>query len=383
MSKNKRILISGGGIAGLTAAIWLARAGMKPVIVEKAKTPRVGGFLVALSHQAYLFAQEMDLMPHLRGHDLNITSSSYHDRSGRSLLDLDYTRLFSGLDIIQITRDDLARVLFEQAKDKADIRFGESIQSISQGRNKARVKFTSGAEEEFDIVIGADGVHSAVRQAVFSPGDYKTHYLDLYVAAYKLPNVLGIHNKFETHMERSRYMAVHNTRENDIGAVFVWDAPGARDVPAGPQREDFLLNAYHDTTAAIEKILKHCPKGEAFYMDALSQIDMPTWHKGNCVLVGDAAHCLTLFSGRGAAAAFAGACRLAKAIIEHNDLQTAFRAYEAGTRPIIEDIMPATRNAVCWYVPRSLYNHMIRDNLMRFVPNAVFRKYFRMKYSKI
>lgn len=382
MKKESRILISGAGIAGLTAAIWLAKEGFSPVVVEKAANPRVGGFLVALSHQAYFFAEELGLIPALRKYDLQIKCSSYHDRSGSTLLALDYDALFNGLGILQISRDDLAKVLFEQAQDVVEIRTGDGIASIAQDGGSAQVAFASGKQEDFDLVIGADGLHSAVRHQIFSPDDYLRHHLDLYVAAYKLPNVLDIKAKFETHMERSRYMAVHSTVGDDIGAVFVWSGPDARAVPPGPGRGDFLLNAYDGTTAAIDRVLQHCPRGDTFYMDALSQIDMPVWHRGRCVLVGDAAWCLTLFSGRGAAAAFAGACRLARALSAFEPAK-AFEAYERAMRPVIADIMPATRKAVKWYVPRTLPNHVMRDGLMRLVPNALFRQYFKKKYSNV
>ncbi len=382
MKKGSKILISGAGIAGLTAALRLAKAGMNPVVVEKAELPRLGGFLVALSHQAYFFAEEMGLIPALKPYDLRITSSGYYNRSGRALLELDYSRLFTGLGIIQVSRDDLARVLYEQTKDIADIRFGESIKNLHNGPDHVDVSFHSGKTESFDVVIGADGLHSAVRELVFRPESYKRHYLDLYVAAFKLPNILNLEARFETHMERSRYMAVHNTAGTDIGAVFVWDAPGARSLPPLTERCDFLLSAFADTSPITRQVLEYCPKDAPFYMDALSQVDIPAWHKGRCVLVGDSAWCLTLFSGRGAAAAFAGACRLADALIAHEP-EEAFNIFEAQTRPIIDDIMPATRKAVRWYVPRTMINHTVRDGLMRFVPNGVFRQYFKLKYSKV
>jgi len=382
MDKNARVLISGAGISGLTAAIWLAEAGFRPLVVEKADTPRVGGFLVALSHQAYFFAQEMNLLDALKPYDLRIDGSSYHDRTGRELLNLDNSALFSGLGIVQVSRDDLARVLHARARDLVEIRFDDNIAEITQTDEKADVKFASGSTGEFDVVIGADGLHSTVREKTFSKTEYHRHYLDLCVAAFKLPNVIGLDAKFETHMERNRYMAVHSTVTDDIGAVFVWDQPGARSVPPGPDRGRYLKAAFHNTSPMIERILEHCPMDQSFYMDALCQIDMPVWHRNRSVLVGDAAWCLTLFSGRGAAAAFAGACRLARALSEH-DFADAVRLYERETRPIIADIMPATRNAVRWYVPRTAANHMIRDGLMRLVPNRMFRQYFKMKYSKV
>ncbi len=382
MKKGSKILISGAGIAGLVMAINLSKAGMDVVIVEKSPATRVGGFLVALSHQAYLFAENMGLIPDLRRYDLSIQSSSYHDRTGRCLLDLDYSKLFEGLDIVQIMRDDLAHVLFDHAKAVSDIRFGEEITAIEENWNGADVQFSSGKEQAFDVIIGADGLHSAVRQLVFDPADYKRHYLDLHCAAFRLPNVLEIESQFSTHMERTRYMAVFNTREDDIGAVFVW-ANTDRHLPSPDQRRKYLLESFEGSSETIQKTLSYCPKDEPFYMDVLSQIDMPVWHKGCSVLLGDAAHCLTLFSGRGAAAAFAGACRLSKALIEHDDLEQGFKAYEAEMRPIIYDIMPATRGAVKWYVPMSRKNHILRDGLMRFVPNRVFRTYFKRKYSKV
>ena len=374
----KKILISGAGIAGLTAAIRLSQAGFQVVVVEKSETSRAGGFLVALSHQSYVFAKEMGLMEDLEKYNLLIRGSSYHDRTGRCLLDLNYSKMLEGLDIIQLMRGDLAHVLYQRAQDLADIRFDETIQDI----HDKNVTFSSGQEEEYDIIIGADGAHSGVRKIVFNDDEIHHDYLNLHCAAFRLPNVVNIDSKFETHMERQRYMAVFNTLENDIGAVFVW-ANEDKELPAYNDRSAHLLRAFGDTSPITQQVLEHCPENSPPYIDVLSQIHMPKWHKGRSIVIGDAAHCLTLFSGRGAAAAFAGACRLCNAIIENTTPEDAFIAYEEQMRPIINDIMPATRNAVKWYVPMSLKNHMIRDGLMRFVPNGIFHKYFKVKYSNV
>lgn len=382
MKKNKKVLISGAGIAGLTAAIRLAKDGFEPVIVEKANSSRAGGYLVALSHQAYIFAEEMGLIPDLKPYDLSIHSSSYHDKTGRSLLDLDYSQMLKGVDIIQIMRDDLALVLYQHAKQVADIRFGDYITAKNEMGDTVEVTFASGKTENFDIIIGADGTHSGVRHLTFDESEYTHHYLDLHCAAFRLPNVINIKSKFATHMERQRYMATFNTREDDIGAVFVWSSE-ERSLPSHEQRRQYLINSFDGSSDIIQQILPHCPEKGPSYMDVLSQIDMPVWHKGRSVLVGDAAHCLTLFSGRGAAAAFAGACRLCDSLAVNDNHETAFKSYEEKMRPIISDIMPATRNAVKWYVPMSAKNHLLRNGLMRFVPNGCFRKYFQMKYSKV
>jgi 2-polyprenyl-6-methoxyphenol hydroxylase-like FAD-dependent oxidoreductase len=381
MGKTSRVLISGAGVAGLACGQWLGQSGMQPVIVEKAKDIRAGGYLVSLSDQAYRFAEQLGLLPDLRNIELGITASSYHDRSGRAILDLDYGKLFRSLDVIQMMRDDFVKVQHDRVRDLAEVRFGDSIAQIEHVANGADVTFASGVQEHYDVVIGADGLYSSVRAAVFDADHITQHYLGLYCAAFRLPNVLGISRKFETHMEKDRYMAVFTTRDGDLGAVFVWAGEG-RERPERSVRGALLQNAFKGASATTCKVLEHCPTNNSFYLDALCQVEMPTWHQGNSVLVGDAAHSLTLFSGRGAGAAFAGASRLSKALIEH-DVQTAFAQYEAQTRPIISMIQPATRNAVKWYVPRSWTNYILRDTIMRFTPNVVFRKYFRMKYSQV
>ena len=381
MDKTNSVLISGAGVAGLGCAQWLGQAGMQPVIVEKAKDIRAGGFLVSLSDQAYRFAEQLDLLPAMRECEIGISASSYHDRSGRAILDLDYGKMFGNLDVIQMMRDDFVKVQYDRVRDLAEFRFNDTISQIENVASGANVTFASGRQEHFDVVIGADGLHSSVRETVFEPGDITQHYLGLYCAAFRLPNVLGISQKFETHMEKDRYMAVFTTKDGDLGAVFVWAGEG-RELPERSVRSAFLQDAFKGASAATSKVLEHCPTDNSFYMDALSQVEMPVWHQGHSVLVGDAAHCLTLFSGRGAAAAFAGASRLSKALIEH-DVQTAFAQYEAETRPIISVIQPATRNAVKWYVPRKWTTYLLRDQIMRYTPNAVFRKYFRMKYSQV
>lgn len=381
MRNDSRVLISGAGVAGLACGLWLAKHGFQPVVVEKARSIRAGGFIVALSHHAYHFAGELDLLEKLAPYDVRIAASSYHDATGSTLLELDYQKLFKGVDIIQLMRDDLVRVQYEAARECMELRFADQIAGLDQNGEGVDVTFASGRQETFDVVIGADGLHSAVRQQAFLEGEIIEFDLGLNCAAYRLPNVLNIERKFETHMERNRYMAVFNTLEGDIGSVFVWENPDAN-IPDGPKRADLLENAYRDTTPSIARVLASCPQDETFYMDHLMQIEMPRWHKGRVALLGDAGHCLTLFSGRGAAAAFAGACRLARSMVAH-DWPTAAARYQAEMGPVIADIQPATRSAVRWYVPRTPFNHILRNGLMRFVPSAIFRRYFRAKYSRV
>ena len=380
MDPSSRILISGAGVAGLACALWLKKAGFSPVVVEKANSIRVGGFLVSLSHHAFHSAQSLGITAALRERSCGIRGSSYHDESGRCLLKLDGKRLFGDVDVVQMMRDELVAVMYELAQDRVEIRFEDSIASIQQSPQQVDVSFATHAPEQYDVVIGTDGLHSVVRELAFASESITEHYLGLSCAAFRSDNVLGLQHEFQTHMQRHRYMASFNTGASDIGNVFVW-ANEDRSVPRLEDRQQILQSAYADAGGAIAEVMKMCPADD-IYMDALMQIEAQSWVNGRVAMVGDAAHCLTLFSGRGAAAAFNGGTILAQALIAQ-PYGEALATYESTMRPIIEDIQPATRSAVRWYVPRTWLNQTIRNNAMRWLPNAVFNYYFQRKYTNI
>jgi len=376
-------MIHGAGVAGLTCAIWLGRNGFRPVVVEK--TPEIraaGGFIICLSGASYRFAEELGLLPDLQARDSDIYSSSYHNSKVSTLLNLDYKDLFNGVDFIQITRDEIENVLYEHAKDKAEYRFSTSAEKIIQDEpGVVQVKFTDGKQEEFDVVIGTDGLHSTTRKLVFDESEVTKHYLGLQVAAYKLDDVVGLKNKFEYHMDKNRYMVLYSCRDGKLGSIFLWKSNDKK-APPVEQRWVVLNENYRDAGPLTRKVIEHFPDTEPMYMDPLIQIEMKRWHQGRVVVLGDAAHCMTLLSGQGASSAFADACYLSRALID-GEPEQAFHNYEAKMRPAISVMQPSTRNAAKWYIPDSLIRQLIRDNAMRFLPDRLFMHYFKKKYSRI
>ncbi len=383
MKKDSRILIHGAGVAGLTAAIWLGKNGFRPVVVEKSPEIRAaGGFIICLSGASYRFAEELGMLPDLKARDSDIHASSYHDSSGNTLLYLDYKYLFDGVDFIQITRDELENVLYEHAKDHAEYRFSLSASNITQeDTGRVQVEFSDGRQEEFDLVIGADGLHSTMRCLAFDPGDVTRHYLGLQVAAYRLEDVAGLKNKFEYHMERDRYMVLYSKRDGSLGCVFVWRSDD-KNAPPPEQRWDVLKANYRDAGPLAQKVIEHFPDTEPMYMDPLVQIEMQQWHRGRVVVIGDAAHCMTLLSGQGASSAFADASYLCRALIDQEP-EAAFDVLEKTMRPAISEMQPATRRAANWYIPGNRFRQLLRDNGMRLLPEAYFKKVFKDKYMKI
>lgn len=379
--KQTKILVVGAGVAGLTCALWLEKNGFSPVVIERADSIRGGGFLVSLSHHAYQSAAQLGLMDQIEARGCGITSSGYYNPSGRALLELDYPALFGGVELVQIMRDELVEILYAAAREKMEIRFDETVDKLKTDDLGSDISFASGEQARFDLIIGADGSNSRTRGQIFTPDQVIEHPLGLTCAAYRLTNVINLENRFETHMRRDRYMATFSSGHGDIGAVFIWDSSDPM-IPAGDERRTLLQQQFTVGDASTLAVVDQCPTDKTIFMDRLKQIELPRWHQQRVVLVGDAAHSLTPFSGRGAAAALNGATRLAQAL-SALPIDEAIIRYQQQMRPIIDDIQPATRRAVRWYVPRSKPLQMIRDNAMRLLPNALFRQYFQYKYSNI
>ena len=379
MDNNSKILISGAGIAGLTCAIWLARHGFKPVVIEKAAEIRADGYIVSLSHASYHYAKKLKLLDKIIAKNSGIRESSYHDKRGKAMLTLDFSDLFRGVDVAQIMRDDLEDILYAEARDLVEIRLATFITKIDEGE-RSLVTFNDGCEEEYDVVIGADGIHSNTRNLVFPGSDVERRFLGLFSSAYRLPNVIGLKARFENHMERSRYMCVYTTRRDDLACLFIWQSDKTL-APEPEARRQELRDYYQGAPSLVDKVIEEFPSDYPVYMDPLIQIDIKRWYQGNVVLLGDAAYCLTLLSGQGASTAFWGACCLAEAMVSQSKEQ-AFATYDATLRPVVAEIQPATRMAAKWYIPRTYPLYLARDSAMRYLPNAFFQRYFRQKYSR-
>ena len=381
MDRNARILISGAGIAGLTASIWLSRAGFRPLIVEKAPKIRADGFIITLSAHCYHLAREMGILDDLIALNNRIRGSSYHDRSGRAVLELDYDRLFEEGSAVQIMRDDLETVLFDHAKSGADFLFANAVAKIEQNGEAAHVEFEDGSAQSFEAVIGADGLHSRVRRLTFDDGEVTKHRLGLQAAAFRCPNVLGLSHKYEAYMEPNRHTIVYTTRTNELACIFIWKDDGLDIPPEGQGRLDHLGEAYQGADPRARALIECRGREDRVYMEALTQIEMPSWHKGRVCIIGDGAHCLTQLSGQGASMAIAGASALGQSMIEL-PVQDAFASYENAIRPVVSQLQPATRENAKWYVPGGTPFHLMRVMAMRFLPNEFWVRYFKSKYSK-
>ena len=185
---SKTVLISGAGIAGPTLAFWLARAGFRSTLIESAPALRTSGYVIDFWGLGYDIAERMGLSDEVNHVGYHIREMRIVDDNGNRIAGLG-TRVFrelTGGRFVTLGRSDLSRLLFEKIRGTTETIFGDEIASLQEQPDGVEVQFRNAKERRFDLVIGADGLHSRVRQLVFGPQDQFERHLGYYVAAFEV-----------------------------------------------------------------------------------------------------------------------------------------------------------------------------------------------------
>ncbi|WP_327405993.1 FAD-dependent monooxygenase [Streptomyces sp. NBC_01288] len=355
------ILVSGGGIAGLATALELGNRGHQVTLVERAAHLRVTGAPIDVRGDAIEFADRMGVLPRLREQRIRMAEHGvFVHADGSVAARLPVEEMSDSGDDIEIAREDLARTLADPLPTSTDTVFGDSLDALADDGDGVDVHFVSGRAERFDLVLGADGLHSVTRRLVFGPeGDYLRH-LGLYVALTDLPAEARTDDRTSPLYNYPGHLASIARYRNKAFGVFLFRSGlldyDHRDLDA---QKKILLDAFAGHPEwKIPQLLDAVRADPEFYFDSVSQIHLPTWHRGRIALVGDAAHCAALLSGRGTSLAISGAHFLAEELDDAGgDHTVAFERYEQRQRPYAEFaqnsvtdggelIVPSTREAI-------------------------------------
>lgn len=387
------VLISGASVAGPALAYWLGRYGFRTTVIELAPALRGGGFAVDFRGAAQLAVLErMGVLDDIRAHSTGGGDPlTFIDGQGRPLAAMPAE--FSGGEV-EILRSELSRILHRHSLTRPgthpasgthraagthhtpgspsgdpvtpEYLFGDSLSSLTQTADGVHATFERGAPRTFDLVIGADGLHSTVRRLAFGPERDFVRHLGYYVAAWDLPEGAGdLTARPVGYGEPGRLATVGRTprRSGERGyageafCVFASEEeliPDRRDARA---RKQAIARAYEGAGWRTPELIATLAQADDVYFDSISRADVPRWSTGRIALLGDAAHGATV-GGMGTGSAIIGAYVLAGELaLAGGDHHTAFARYERALRPYVtrcqqggrgagEFLAPATREAL-------------------------------------
>jgi 2-polyprenyl-6-methoxyphenol hydroxylase-like FAD-dependent oxidoreductase len=368
-----RALISGAGIAGPALAYWLGRCGVRATVVERSPTLRVGGHAVDIRGVAVDVIERMGLIESVRAARTQLRMLSVVGRPGKPTLDIPVARAQPGHRDLEIVRDDLARILCEASRNDAEYLFGDAIAQIENGSDAAHVTFVSGRRQSFDLVVGADGQHSATRRIAFGPESAYARRFDVYVSIFGIPNLLGLQDRATVYNEPGRAIGTYSTVGNERAkALFLVRSTRPYDeLREEPAQKQFLLEQFRGVGWETPRLLDALATCSDFYFDEVAQIHMPSWSNGRVVLLGDAAHGPSPLSGQGTTLALVGAYVLADALISARGAphpSAAFAAYERRMRPYVLPNQDFASQGIRFLLPDSKLTIQLRNLLVRAMP---------------
>ncbi len=320
------VLIVGAGIAGTTLASLLGRAGMSVTVVERSNGQRSSGSPVDVRGPALAVVDRMNLLDQVRAAATRVSRLAAVDDQGRVI---GWIPTQTGSNGIEIPRGDLAAILASAGREHAEFRYDDTVTAVHAHSVGVDVTFDRAPPARFDLVVGADGLHSAVRRMVFGPDDSFAIHLGMHIATLPLdrpaanPSTVLIHNR------PGRAVVVHPATGRE-GAAFIFRHPRLPDEQSrDPISQKRLLTAkYGDMGWRVPELLDHLRDGNDLYFDAVTRIRLDRWSTGRAVLVGDAADCISLL-GEGSSMAIAGAATLARHLTQQDlRLPDALHRYE-------------------------------------------------------
>jgi 2-polyprenyl-6-methoxyphenol hydroxylase-like FAD-dependent oxidoreductase len=337
----KHVLISGASVAGPALAHWLHHHGMRSTIVERADAVRPGGLAVDFRGTAMRVLDQMGILDELRAHATHSGDATIVDADGTPIATMP-GEIFAG--DLEVLKTDLTRILYDLTKNDTEYVFGDSITALTQDAAGVHVEFERSAAKTYDLVVGADGLHSRVRTLAFGPKDTFTHPMGYAFATFSTDNFLGLEYSGLSHVAGDRSVNVFASKHNtEARVMFMFPA---QDVPRNREaQQEAVRAAFGQVGWRAQDLLAAMTEAPDFYFDELSQITMPTWSRGRVALLGDAGYCSSPMSGRGTSQALLGAYVLAGELSTQDTHEQAFAAYERALRDYVTANQDAAKQA--------------------------------------
>jgi len=378
---NRRILISGASVAGPALGYWLARHGFRPTVVEHAPHLRGGGYAVDFRGAAHLTVLEkMGILDQIREQQTHLATTTYVNQDGRPVAQMP-AAIFAG--DVEILRGDLGRILYEATTDGTEYLFGDSITSLRQDSDGVRVTFAHAAPRTFDLVIGADGLHSNVRRLAFADNPDSVRDLGLYVSIFSVADSFDLDHSGLLYSVPGRTAAVFSARHaGQALAQFFFTAPDqasiSYDYHDTGQQQKIVASAFEGVGWHVPRLLEQMPEAADFYFDSVSQVHLDRWSTGRVALIGDAGYAAGP-GGNGTGTAVIAAYLLAGELAAADgDYRVAFTRYEQLLRPYVARGQKQARGGAAFLAPATAKKISQRDRFFRmlaYLPAKGFIRY--------
>lgn len=361
-----KILIVGAGIAGPTVAYWLNKAGHQTTLVEHAPELRRGGYLIDFWGAGFKVAEQMGIVPELLRRGYIMAEARTVNREGHRLASLKTARIVeSTKNYVSIARSDLSAVICDSLDGRTEMIFDNTVEALDDDGARVRATFRQGAPRDFDLVIGADGLHSRVRQLAFGPdADFERH-LGMVVDCFEATGYWRRNELAAIMYAGVGFQATRVSLRDDATMIFFSLRHDGGMPTTRAAQEQLVRSKLTDRGWELPAMLERMHQATDFYFDSVSQIRMPQWTSGRVALVGDAAACPSFLAGQGSALAVVEAYTLAAELAATQDHREAFSNYHSRLAPFLLSKQDAAVGLGLAFAPKNRLQLAARNTIMR------------------
>lgn len=369
---ERRVVVSGASIAGLSAAFWMRRLGWQVTVIERAPAFRDGGQNVDVRGVAREVLDRMGLFDAVKSQNTTETGTVFVDADGQVTAELPSAGPDGATAELEVLRGDLARTIHDHLPPGVVSVHGDTIETVTESAEGVRIVTSAGRQIRCDLLVVAEGVRSATRDRVFATGEVTRTDLDVTMVFGTIPRTENDDNRWRWHTTtRGRQIHLRPDRHGTTRAVLSF-SPGDdltsldRTVALARLRE-----RYADAGWQSPRVLDAFDTAEDLYIDQLTQIRMTTWCRGRIVVAGDAGWCVTPMGGGGASLALTSGYVLAAQIAAHpGNTEGALLAYEAWMRPLVDDVQRLPRGIKHFAYPQTRTGLALRRLADRLLTSA-------------
>ena len=375
----KRVLVTGGSIAANTLAWWLVEAGFTVTVIEKAQAFREGGQSIDVRGIARTVIERMGIAEEVDQNGTGETGWTYVDENG------ELVAAFRIEDVggegptakFEILRGDLAHIMYQHVRDRVDYRFGDSIAAIDNGPGGVHVRLESGKEEDYDLVLVAEGVGSSTRELLFK-GENDPRWMDMTLGFFTIPREEGDGTDSRWYNAvGGRCIFLRPDSHGTTRAVLTLQSEARQaENKSDEEAKAWLKETFADAGWEAPRVLAGLEQADDLYFQVLRQVKMDRWSDGRVALTGDAAWCATPVSGIGTTLAVVGAYVLAGELAKTDDYGQAFQQYERIMRPFVDEGQSVSDTNQLWNYPHSKFGIALQHAALNVLSKPGIRDLF-------